>query len=87
MWIVLNALGVVGGVLLVISLVAIFTHARSAGAEKRGLARLPRSAWIGTLVVSLVLVFLGLNATAFLPGPDQREIEEDIRAFDAEFDD
>jgi hypothetical protein len=87
MWILLNALGVLGGVLLVISLIALFRQHRTPPEARTGLAKVPRGLWIAALFVSLALIFVGMNATALLPGADQKAIEEDIKAFDAEFDD
>jgi NADH:ubiquinone oxidoreductase subunit 6 (subunit J) len=87
MWILLTALGFFGGVLLVLSLIALFMQQRTPPELRTGIAKLPRGLWLGAIVLSLALIFVGMNSTAFLPGPDQQEIEEDIKAFDAEFDD
>jgi hypothetical protein len=87
MWIFLNALGIVGGALLVLALYALFRQHRTPPESRTGVAKLPRGVWIAALVVSVVFIFLGMNSTALLPGPDQKAIDEDIKAFDAEFDD
>jgi NADH:ubiquinone oxidoreductase subunit 6 (subunit J) len=87
MWIVLTALGFLGGVLLVLSLIALFMQHRTPPELRTGIAKLPRALWLGAIVLSFFLIFVGMNSTAFLPGPDQKEIDEDIKTFDAEFDD
>lgn len=87
MWNLLVGLGVLGGFLLVFSLYALYSHLRTPPESRTGLAKLPRGLLIAGIVLSVVFIYLGLNATAFLPGPDQQAIEEDIKAFDEEFDD
>jgi hypothetical protein len=87
MWNLLVGLGVLGGFLLAVSLYALYVQQRTPPESRTGVAKLPRALWLVGVVVSIVFVYLGLNATAVLPGPDQQAIEEDIKAFDEEFDD